>query len=196
MNAFQNLLCHLESIGAAAERDGRGVKKFCQTLAGNVEHYFAFCSKAIHTDFDPVYVAAMYLDPYFSQMLSGEEVEEAVDYLKNRVYQADLRRPTSGNTASSAGTATSASAGTASSASSASAGTSTSASGTSTSASRTSKPRDQEDDGGPSLPKRLHLFTFVKMPDKQAETPERDRGFDVRFRNDIKRVEELYEPLR
>jgi hypothetical protein len=53
---FQNLLSHLDNIEAGVERDGRGVKKFCQTLAGHVEKYFAFSVKMSHSDFDPIYM--------------------------------------------------------------------------------------------------------------------------------------------
>lgn len=106
--------------------------------------------------------------PYFSQMLSPTGEEEALDYLKNRVFLKDSRSLTP-ETSSSAGS--------------------------NTSSSGTSSSTVQEEDGGPSIPKRLHLFKFVKMP-AQSGTFDRDRSFDVRFRNDIKKVQELFEPLR
>jgi hypothetical protein len=151
-----------------------------------------------HADFDPVYMAAMFLDPFLSQLLTPEEESEAVDHLKDRVYLADLRNtPSSSGTSASAGTSTSVSAGcsTSSSAGSSTAaepGTSTSASaGTSISASD-----QQEQECGPTLPKRLQLFKFVKMPEKPSETTDRDRSFEVRFQKDVQTVKELYEPLR
>jgi len=175
------------------------VKRFCQTLAVHVEQYFTFCNNPSHADFDPVYIAAMFLDPYLSQMLSELEEEEALDYLKTQVYLKDLRSP--GTSASSAETGFSDPAGTSASDSmgtstSASAGISTSAStGTSSSASGTSRSTDQQDDASPSLPKRLHLFKFVKMPEKQSSIPDRN-SFDVRFRTDVERVRELFTPMR
>jgi hypothetical protein len=101
-------------------------------------------------------------------MLSPTGEEEALDYLKNRVFLKDSRSLTP-ETSSSAGS--------------------------NTSSSGTSSSTVQEEDGGPSVPKRLHLFKFVKMP-AQSGTFDRDRSFDVRFRNDIKKVQELFEPLR
>jgi hypothetical protein len=159
-----------------------------------------------HADFDPVYMAAMFLDPFLSQLLTPEEESEAVDHLKDRVYLADLRNtPSSSGTSASAGTSTSVSAGcsTSSSAGSSTAaepGTSTSASaGTmnpATAGASISASDQQEQECGPTLPKRLQLFKFVKMPEKPSETTDRDRSFEVRFQKDVQTVKELYEPLR
>ncbi len=52
-NSFSESSFSSGECESGAERDGQGVKKFCQTLAGNVEHYFTFCIKPTHSDYDP-----------------------------------------------------------------------------------------------------------------------------------------------
>jgi hypothetical protein len=221
---FQNLLSHLENIGAAAERDGRGVKKFCQTLAEHVEKYFSFCIKPTHADFDPVYIAAVFLDPFLSQMLQEDDEADALDFLKSEVFKQHLKCARASGS-SSAGTSSSFSAG---NSSSVSAGTSSVVAGTtasaaaataypsasletaSTATSATSGPgtnsaakaskragtgADLEAEVGPTLPKRLELFKFLRMPEKQPGTPDRN-SFDDNFRSDIEKVRRLYQPLR
>jgi len=190
-------------VHLGAELDGRGVRKFCSTLAGHVEDYFGFCLKMAHTDFDPVYMGAMFLDPFFSQMLSGTEEEEALDYLKNEVFRKDVQHRASsaargGSTSSSAGSNTAASSAPSTSASSE---TSTSASSSASSAPCTSSSAKinscgttgQKEAVGPSLPKRLRLFKFVRI---EKDSSSDQHGFDERFRNDIDRVRKLYQPLR
>jgi hypothetical protein len=84
-------------MGAAGEWDGRGIKKFCQTLSGHVEKYFTFCLRPEHPDFDPVYVSAMFLDPHFSQLLTGREEELALNFLKTKSSLCDVDSSSSGS---------------------------------------------------------------------------------------------------
>jgi hypothetical protein len=153
---------------AAGERDGRGVKKFCKALAGHLEQYFSYCIKPKHPEFDAVYISAMFLDPYLSQMLSEQEEELALDFLKTRAYLSDKKEDHSGSSGSAIFSAC---------------GTGTAEGG-----------EVQED--GPSLPKRLHLFKFVKISGRQHGLSDGDFGFSTRFGNDIQRVRNLFRPLR
>jgi hypothetical protein len=135
-------------VEAATERDGRGVRKFCENLAVHLNSSFGFCKEISHPDFDPVYMAAMFLDPYFSQMLSVNKEEEAMDYLKAEVRQKDVEQRAS---AATAGTSTSTADNNASDSPTPSTSSATGSGGT----------PDHED--GPSLPKQVHLFKFLKV---------------------------------
>jgi hypothetical protein len=160
-------------------------------------------------------MAAMFLDPFLSQMLSETEGEEALEYLKDRTFLTEIRsQPSRTITSSSAGPGTSTGTGASASAgpgtstgtgASASAGpgtstrTNASASagpGTSTRTGASASPAPGTSEDGSSLPKRLRLFNFVKLPDKNSETSEEEQSFDSRFKADTKRVQELFKPIR
>jgi hypothetical protein len=131
-----------------------------------MEKYFSFCLKPQHPEFDPLYISAMFLDPYFSQMLTEQEEELAVNFLKTRASLSD----------------------------DGSSGTSSTISSRTTAAEPV--PTDNESqEGGPSPPKRLGLFKFVKLPGRQPGLPEID-SFSTRFANDIQTVRNLFRPLR
>ena len=153
-------------------------------------------------------------------MLSEQEVE-AFDFLKGEVFKKHLKDLKDG-VSLSAGTSSSASAAPLMP-SALSSGTSTSAAGAaamaSASSSRTSAPAaavvampsaspgsstvkvsprsstDLEPGAGPSLPKRLQLFSYFKIPEKPSG-PAEQNSFDDMFCNDIEKVCTLYEPLR
>jgi hypothetical protein len=54
---------------------------------------------------------------------------------------------------------------------------------------------DLEQGAGPSLPKRLQLISYFKIPEKPSG-PAEQNSFDDMFCNDIEKVCTLYEPLR
>jgi hypothetical protein len=62
----------------------------CQMLSCHVEKYFTICLRPEHLDFNPVYVSAMFLDPYFSQLLTGRKEELALDFLKTKSSHGDV----------------------------------------------------------------------------------------------------------
>ena len=115
------------------------------------------------------------------QMLSGQEEAVALEHLKSEVYRKDVLHRES--TAADSTPPTSASAGPCTSASG---GKSVTAAGEAT---------GQQEDGSAPLPKRLCLFKFVKMPEKD-QAAEEQVSFDERFRSDIEKIRKLYQPLR
>jgi hypothetical protein len=108
----------------------------------------------------------MFLDPYLSQMLTDQEEMLALDFLKAKASLSD---------AGSRG--------------------SSSATSSTTAASEPLRTEDEGQEDGPSIPKRLQLFKFVKLPGRQAGLADRD-NFSTRFGNDIQNVRNLFRPLR